>query len=51
MKIEGWKTRSVFERNSIVSQTDISEAVSRLENTLRRTPEPVAMNSEQKHVN
>ncbi len=31
MKIGGWKTRSVFERYAIVSQTDIAEAVSRLE--------------------
>lgn len=31
MKIGGWKTRSVFERYAIVSQTDISEAMRKLE--------------------
>ena len=51
MKIGGWKTRSVFERYAIVSQTDISEAVSRLENTLHRTSEPVPASSEPEHVN
>jgi hypothetical protein len=32
MKIGGWRTRSVFERYAIVSQTDIAEALQRLEN-------------------
>lgn len=31
MKIGGWRTRSVFERYAIVSQTDIAEAIGRLE--------------------
>lgn len=31
MKIGGWRTRSVFERYAIVSQSDISEAIGRLE--------------------
>jgi hypothetical protein len=31
MKIEGWRTRSVFERYAIVSQADIAEALGRLE--------------------
>ena len=31
MKIGGWKTRSVFERYAIVSQSDIAEAIGRLE--------------------
>ncbi len=32
MKIGGWRTRSVFERYAIVSQTDIADALQRLEN-------------------
>jgi integrase len=31
MKIGGWRTRSVFERYAIVSQTDISDAMRKLE--------------------
>jgi integrase len=31
MKIGGWRTRSVFERYAIVSQSDISEALAKLE--------------------
>ncbi len=31
MKIGGWRTRSVFERYAIVSQTDITEALQKLE--------------------
>jgi integrase len=31
MKIGGWRTRSVFERYAIVSQTDIAEALRKLE--------------------
>ena len=31
MKIGGWRTRSVFERYAIVSQSDIAEAIGRLE--------------------
>jgi integrase len=31
MKIGGWRTRSVFERYAIVSQTDITEAMHKLE--------------------
>jgi integrase len=33
MKIGGWRTRSVFERYAIVSQTDIADALRRLEST------------------
>lgn len=32
MKIGGWRTRSVFERYAIVSQSDITEAMAKLEN-------------------
>jgi hypothetical protein len=31
MKIRGWRTRSVFERYAIVSQTDIADALKKLE--------------------
>jgi len=31
MKIGGWRTRSVFERYAIVSQSDIADAIGRLE--------------------
>ncbi len=31
MKIGGWRTRRVFERYAIVSQTDIAEAMRKLE--------------------
>jgi hypothetical protein len=31
MKIGGWKTRSVFERYAIVSQSDIRDAMAKLE--------------------
>ena len=31
MKIGGWRSRSVFERYAIVSQSDIAEAIGRLE--------------------
>ena len=31
MKIGGWKTRSVFERYAIVSQSDIRDAMTKLE--------------------
>lgn len=31
MKIGGWRTRSVFERYAIVSQTDIADAWKKLE--------------------
>ena len=33
MKIGGWRTRSVFERYAIVSQTDIADALKKLEAT------------------
>jgi integrase len=33
MKIGGWRTRSVFERYAIVSQTDIADALRKLETT------------------
>ena len=32
MKIGGWKTRSVFERYAIVAQSDIADAVQKLQN-------------------
>lgn len=41
MKIGGWKTRSVFERYAIVAQSDIEEALERLEHkkiTKKETP-------------
>jgi hypothetical protein len=31
MKIGGWRTRSVFERYAIVSQTDIADTLKKLE--------------------
>jgi hypothetical protein len=31
MKIGGWKTRSVFERYAIISQTDIRDTMTKLE--------------------
>jgi hypothetical protein len=31
MRIGGWRTRSVFERYNIVSQTDIQDALQKLE--------------------
>ena len=31
MKIGGWRTRSVFERYAIVTQSDIQDAVQKLE--------------------
>ena len=31
MKIGGWRTRSVFERYAIVSQSDISDAIDKLQ--------------------
>jgi hypothetical protein len=31
MKIGGWKTRSVFERYAIVAQSDIADAVQKLQ--------------------
>jgi hypothetical protein len=36
MKIGGWKTRSVFERYAIVSQSDIRDAMAKLEAGQRR---------------
>lgn len=32
MKIGGWRTRSVFERYAIVAQSDIADALNKLEN-------------------
>lgn len=51
MKIGGWKTRSVFERYAIVSQSDISDALSRLESSMNRSPATEATHSEQEPVN
>jgi hypothetical protein len=36
MKIGGWKTRSVFERYAIVSQSDIRDAMAKLEAAQQR---------------
>jgi integrase len=33
MKIGGWRTRSVFERYAIVSQTDVQDALEKLEDS------------------
>jgi hypothetical protein len=33
MKIGGWRTRSVFERYAIVSQTDVEDALEKLEDS------------------
>jgi integrase len=33
MKIGGWRTRSVFERYAIVSQTDVQNALEKLEDS------------------
>jgi integrase len=38
MKIGGWRTRSVFERYAIVSQSDITEAIGRLESRDGHSP-------------
>jgi len=37
MKIGGWKTRSVFERYAIVAQSDIQDAIQKLESRHTRT--------------
>lgn len=42
MKIGGWKTRSVFERYAIVANSDISDAVERLETRRNRIREELA---------
>jgi hypothetical protein len=36
MKIGGWKTRSVFERYAIVAQSDVEDAVAKLEERRNR---------------
>lgn len=47
MKIGGWRTRSVFERYAIVSQTDIADAMIRLETEQERVnseaPKPASV--------
>jgi hypothetical protein len=37
MQIGGWKTRSVFERYNIISEADITEASSKIEEGQRRS--------------
>ena len=37
MRVGGWRTRSVFERYNIVSQTDISDALDKLEQAQKKT--------------
>jgi integrase len=39
MRIGGWKTRSVFERYNIVTQTDVMDAVTKLEKAERKQAE------------
>jgi hypothetical protein len=40
MKIGGWRTRSVFERYAIVAQSDIKDAMVKLEAQATATPAP-----------
>jgi integrase len=40
MKIGGWRTRSVFERYAIVAQSDIKDAMVKLEAQDTATPAP-----------
>ena len=42
MKIGGWRTRSVFERYAIVSQTDIADALSKLESEANKHSSDIA---------
>jgi len=42
MKIGGWKTRSIFERYAIVSQGDVEDALSKLEESKRRAKQRLA---------
>jgi hypothetical protein len=39
MKIGGWRTRSVFERYAIVSQTDVQDALEKLKESRRSSRE------------
>lgn len=43
MRIGGWKTRSVFERYNIVTQTDVLDAVKKLEKAEREQAGPVRL--------
>jgi integrase len=42
MKIGGWKTRAVFERYNIVSESDITEVASKIEEGRRRSAAKLA---------
>lgn len=42
MKLTGHKTRSVFERYNIVSESDLFNATQRLENYLSKEPDKVS---------
>lgn len=35
MRIGGWKTRSVFERYNVITQTDIKDAITKLQDSER----------------
>ncbi|MDP9161681.1 MAG: tyrosine-type recombinase/integrase, partial [Acidobacteriota bacterium] len=48
-KIGGWKTRSVFERYNIVTQSDIVDAMNKLE-TAERAQEKAQRDQQTSHV-
>jgi hypothetical protein len=35
MRIGGWKTRSVFDRYNVITQTDIKDAITKLQDSER----------------
>jgi hypothetical protein len=49
MKIGGWRTRSVFERYAIVSRSDISDAILKLQESEKRV-EHERMQTEQQQT-